>query len=48
MKNVYVEAFTNQIFDQGHDESAILKIKPYNPPNFVFQHLPVKEKFKKT
>ena len=29
------------------DESAILAIKYYNPPNLVFQHLPVKEKVKK-
>ena len=29
------------------DESAILRIKYYRPPNPIFQHLPVKEKVKK-
>ena len=47
MNNVYVEAFNNQTFNQDGDESAILTIKSYNPPNRVFQHLPVKEKVKK-
>ena len=45
--NVYVEAFNNQTLNQGGDESAILTIKYYNPPNLMFQHLPVKEKGKK-
>ena len=44
MNNVYVEAFNNQTFNQDGDESAILTIKYYNPPNLIFQHLPVKEK----
>ena len=47
MDNVYVEAFDKQTFNQDADESAILKIKYYNPPNLMFQHLPVKEKVKK-
>ena len=47
MNNVYVEAFSNQTFNQDGNESAILKIKYYNPPDSVFQHLPVKEKVKK-
>ena len=46
MKNVYVEAFNNHTFNQDGDESAILRIKYYNPPNLIFQHLPVKEKVK--
>ena len=46
MKNVYVEAFNNQTFNQEGDESAILRIKYYNPPELIFQHLPVKEKVK--
>ena len=46
MKNVYVEAFNNQIFNQDDDDSAILRIKNYNPPDLIFQHLPVKEKVK--
>ena len=44
MNHVYVEAFINQTFNEGGDESAILTIKYYNPPNLIFQHLPVKEK----
>ena len=46
MNNVYEEAFNNQTFNQDGDESAILKIKYYNPPDLIFQHLPVKEKVK--
>ena len=46
MNNVYVEAFNNQTFNQDGDESAILRIKYYNPPDLLFQHLPVKEKVK--
>ena len=46
MNNAYVEAFNNQTFNQDGDESAILRIKYYSPPDLIFQHLPVKEKFK--
>ena len=46
MNDIYVEAFNNQTFNEDGDESAILTIKYYNPPNLIFQHLPVKEKFK--
>ena len=46
MNNVYVEAFNNQTFNQDGDESAILRIKYYNPSDLIFQHLPVKEKNK--
>ena len=47
MNDVYVEAFNNQSFKEDGDESAILTIKYYNPPNLIFQHLPVKEKVEK-
>ena len=47
MNDVYVEAFNNQSFNEDGDESAILTTKYYNPPNLIFQHLPVKEKVKK-
>ena len=47
MNDVYVEAFNNQTFNEDGDESAILTIKYYNPPNLIFQHLLPKEKFKK-
>ena len=46
MNDVHVEAFHNQIFKQDGNESAILKIKYYNPRDLIFQHLPVKEKVK--
>ena len=42
MNIVYVEAFNNQTFNQDGDESAMLRIKYYNPPDLIFQHLPVK------
>ena len=32
------------MFNQIDKESATLKIKNYKPPDFMFQHLPVKEK----
>ena len=44
MNDVNVEAFNNQTFNQNGDESAILTIKYYNPPDLIFQHLSVKEK----
>ena len=44
MNIVYVETFNNQTFNQHRDESAILKMKYYNPRDLIFQHLPLKEK----
>ena len=44
MNKTYVDAFKNQTFNQDGDESAILRIKYYNPPNLILQHLPVKGK----
>ena len=46
MNKTYVEAFNNQTFNQDGDESGILRIKYYNPPDLIFQHLSVKEKVK--
>ena len=46
MNDVYIEAFNNQTFNEDGDESAILTIKYYNPPNLIFTHLPVEEKVK--
>ena len=37
MNDVYVEAFKDQTFNQDGNESAIIKIKYYNPPNLIFQ-----------
>ena len=37
MNDVYIETFTSQTFNQDGNESAILKIKYYNPPNLLFQ-----------
>ena len=45
MNDEFVEKFNNQTFTQG---SAILKVKYNNPKNLMVQHLPVKEKVKKT
>ena len=47
MNHVYVEAFNNQTFNEDGDESAILTIKNHNPPDLIFQHLPIEEKVKK-
>ena len=47
MNNVYVEAFRKQTFNRDGDESAILRKKCYNPPNLIFQHLPVIQKVRK-
>ena len=46
MNDIYVEAFNIQTFNQDGNESAILRIKFYNAPDLIFQHLPVKEKVK--
>ena len=46
MKNFYVEAFNSQTFNENGNESAILRIKSYNPPDLLFEHLPVKGKMK--
>ena len=47
MNDIYVEAFNNQTFNEDGDESALLTIKYYNPPDLIFQHLPIKEKVNK-
>ena len=47
MNDVYVKAFNDQTCIEDGNESAILRIKYYNPPDLIFQHLPVKEKVKK-
>ena len=41
MNDVYVKAFNDQSFNQDGDESAILTSRYYNPPDLIFQHLPV-------
>ena len=48
MNIVYVEAFNIQTFNQDGNESAILKIKFYNPPDLILQLLPDTEKVKNT
>ena len=45
MNKLYVDAFNDQTFNEDGNESAILRIRYYNPPNLIFQHLPVKENF---
>ena len=44
MNDVFVETFNNQTFNQDGNESAILRIKYYNPTNVKFQHIPNKGK----
>ena len=44
MSKTYVDAYNNQSFIEDGDECAILKLKYYNPPDLIFQHLPVEEK----
>ena len=46
MNDIYIEAFNIVTSTQDGNESGVLKIKYYNPPNHLFQHLPVKEKVK--
>ena len=46
MNDVCLEAFNLQIFNQDGNESAILKIYYYIPPDLMFQRLPIKEKVK--
>ena len=46
MNKAYVDAFNNQTFNQDGNESGIIVIKYYNPPDLIFQQLPVKEKVK--
>ena len=43
MNDELVKEFNNQTFNK----SAILKIKYYNPPDLILQHLPVKEEVNK-
>ena len=47
MNGMFVTDFNNETFHQDGNDSRISKIKYYNPPNFVFQHLLVKEKHEK-
>ena len=47
MNDMFVNEFNIQTSDQDGNDSAILKMKYYNPPDLVFQHLPVKEIFEK-
>ena len=46
MNKTCLDAFKNQTFNEGGDDSALLPIKYYDPPNLIFPHLPVKEKEK--
>ena len=47
MNKTSVDAFNNQSFNQDGNDSDILRIKYYNPPSLIVQHLPVREKVKK-
>ena len=43
-KDVYVEVFNIQTFNQDDNESPILNVKNHNPPNLILQHTLVNEK----
>ena len=43
MNETYADAFNNQTFNEDGNESVILRIKYYKPPDLIFQHLPVKK-----
>ena len=43
MTDVFANDIFNQTFIQDGNDSALLKIKFYNPPNLIFQQLPVKK-----
>ena len=47
MNTTFVDSFNNQTFNEDGDKSAILTIKFYNPPDLIFQNLPLKGKVKK-
>ena len=47
LNDVYIETFNNQSFNQDGNESALLRINYYNPPNLMFQHILIRRKFKK-
>ena len=42
--DVHVEVFNIHTSNHDGNESEILKIKCHNPPDLIFQHLPIKEK----
>ena len=46
INNLYAKAFSDQTSNQDGNENSFSKIKYYNPPNLLFQHLPVKGKVK--
>ena len=43
---IFVNDFNNKTHIRNGKDSTNLKIKYYNPPDLMFQHLPVKEKGK--
>ena len=44
MNKIFVNAFNNQTFHEHGNESTILRVKYYNRPDLIFQHLPVEGK----
>ena len=43
MNKVFVNEFKSQTFNQDGNDSTIMKVIYYNPPNLIFQHLSIKE-----
>ena len=48
MNKTYVDAFNKQTSNKDGNEPAILRIIYFNPPDLIFQHLPVNRKVKNT
>ena len=44
MSDIFVIDSINKTFNQDENDSETLKIYYYNPPNLMFQHLPIREK----
>ena len=44
MIKTYVNAFSDQVFNEDGKEFAYLGIKNYNPPDLIFRHLRIKIK----
>ena len=47
MNSELVKSFNDECFNQDDNESALLKIKYYNPPDLLIQHVPNKGKIQK-
>ena len=46
-KNIYEKTFNNQTFKQDGNESAISKMKNFNPLGLIVHHLAIRERVQK-